>query len=330
MSLAYKYNCIDRSVLLPWFKKYHVNYFFKLIPHFLTANWITLISSIIMFGIWGISFMKDITGASLLYALGVYLYVVLDHLDGMQAKYTQTSSPLGEFLDHYFDIYNSAIVLWLYYILFPVPKVVFYILLYFFLLAYAITMLEEKIRKELYFGPVGSLEGVLLTIIVFLSLSVSAGFSFWMSNISEIFRFPMYSLLLLAVFFGSVFTIADSWKRIRSLPGSFYIFTLNGFILLWVCCQKNTPVLEGFLLITFYFSDYIGKIMESYLCSKPLPQMGKIGLVVTFVLLASLVAPIDNKYIFSIAALVLFLQACNSALLTFSQMKHYWLWKNSV
>ena len=44
----YHYNCIDESILLPFLKKYVFENLHKLIPYGLPANYITLISSIIM------------------------------------------------------------------------------------------------------------------------------------------------------------------------------------------------------------------------------------------------------------------------------------------
>ena len=108
----YCYNCVDQSILLPWFKKYYVAFYFKFIPQGLTANCITLLSSVAMWIMLYLGLNSELYSIPFLagsFFFLLHFYVVGDHLDGMQAKETRTSSPLGEFLDHYFDIYNSAI-----------------------------------------------------------------------------------------------------------------------------------------------------------------------------------------------------------------------------
>ena len=107
----YKYNCIDKSILLPYFKKYYVSIFFKVVPFWLTANFITLISTFFIFALLVIVLLSEnLTTVSNTLAIifCLHTYIVGDHLDGMQAKHTKTSSPLGEFLDHYLDVFNGA------------------------------------------------------------------------------------------------------------------------------------------------------------------------------------------------------------------------------
>ena len=98
----YHYNCIDESILLPFIKKYVFENLHKLIPYGLPANYITLISSIIMW-ITFIYFLNidNVDTKSIFLAISsIIVYVILDHLDGLQAKASSTSSPLGEILDH--------------------------------------------------------------------------------------------------------------------------------------------------------------------------------------------------------------------------------------
>ena len=77
----------------------------------------------------------------------------------MQAKHTKTSSPLGEFLDHYLDVFNGAIILYVFVIyLESIPPLVFYFFVYLNSIAFAVTLYEELERNELYFGVLGTLE----------------------------------------------------------------------------------------------------------------------------------------------------------------------------
>ena len=98
----------------------------------MTANYITLLSTSFVICLLVLVFWLPSISPTLaagLFALLLHNYLVGDHLDGMQAKKTQTSSALGEFLDHYLDVYNGAIVFYALSVFFkPIPSMVFYVL----------------------------------------------------------------------------------------------------------------------------------------------------------------------------------------------------------
>ena len=133
--IQYKYNCIDKSILLPFFKKYYVEYFFKFVPRCLTANIITIISTGFIFATLPIVYYSNVISLevqTILLVFCINAYTVGDHLDGMQAKRTNTSTPLGEFLDHYLDVFNGAILFYVITIyLAPIPELIFYFLGFF-------------------------------------------------------------------------------------------------------------------------------------------------------------------------------------------------------
>ena len=183
----YKYNCIDKSILLPYFKKYYVSLFFKVVPFWLTANFITLISTFFIFALLVIALLSEnLTTVSNTLAIifCLHTYIVGDHLDGMQAKHTKTSSPLGEFLDHYLDVFNGAIILYVFVIyLESIPPLIFYFFVYLNSIAFAVTLYEELERNELYFGVLGTLEGVILLIIFFITWLIPTTKAFWVSEL---------------------------------------------------------------------------------------------------------------------------------------------------
>ena len=196
--MAYQYNCIDKSLALPYFKKYYVDLFYRVIPHSLTANYITLLSTGLMFALFAfINLSPEISHSTLAIVIAFCLngYVVGDHLDGMHAKNTKTGSQLGEFLDHYLDVYNGAITALVIVIFIGgVSDLIFYGFIWLNFLAFAATMMEELERKELIFGPVGTLEGILALIAFFLSWCFPAAQEFWKSEM--IMGFQWYWLAI--------------------------------------------------------------------------------------------------------------------------------------
>ncbi len=266
----YSYNCVDKSILLPYFKKYYVSLYFKLIPQKLTANFITLLSTgLIVFLFFFVNWRPEASSEimAIVFALCLNGYIVGDHLDGMQAKQTNTSSSLGEFLDHYMDVYNGAIVFYIITIFFaPIPDLVFYGLLVLNCTAFAVTMVEELERKELYFGVLGTLEGVVLLIFFFILWLIPPIKEFWLSEI--IAGYKAYWIVIIILGLGYALTIVDVLRRIKYSPRQFTVYSLLALILAYLLYSAGIDHLWGWLILALYSGEYIAKVMESYLLSK--------------------------------------------------------------
>ena len=92
------------------------------------------------------------------------LYLIGDHLDGMQAKRTGTGSALGEFCDHYLDAFNNGVVMFTMIAVFGIthkPVIVGVMVISYW--AHMAVFYEQFKTGWLTFEPVGSLEGVLLS-----------------------------------------------------------------------------------------------------------------------------------------------------------------------
>ena len=79
----------------------------KLMPNSLAPNTITLLGVVINFMAYFTMFYYDRTlkevvpGITYLnFAIGLFIYQVLDAIDGKQARRTGSSSPLGQLFDH--------------------------------------------------------------------------------------------------------------------------------------------------------------------------------------------------------------------------------------
>ena len=165
----YNYNCKDHSLMLPYLNKYIFRIIHKIVPYQLPANLLTIFSIIIMnlVFIYYIFFETSNKYSTLFATFCIITYAILDHLDGLQAKITKTSSALGEFLDHYSDVFNSAIII---YLLFTTLKInldfYFFLILWFNFLAFAIVYVEQRETNQLIFEKFGSLEGVIIVIVI--------------------------------------------------------------------------------------------------------------------------------------------------------------------
>ncbi len=264
--IEYRYKCVNKSILEPLVVKYYAAHLFKWVPRKLTANWITLFSCAAMWLMLYLAFHADHFSAAILTPPFVFLlhfYMVGAILDGMQAKRTGTSSPLGEFLDHYFDIYNSAICLAGFYVLVQLNHPgIFYLALWISYLAFAATMVEEKERDELYFGPIGSFEGLMVILFFFLSWLVSPVQTLWQTPLWQ--GVPAYWLVIGIGLIGFAATVWDALRRIGASPRQFTLFALASFLLILVLIDSEISLAWGWFLLAFYSGDYIGRVMESY------------------------------------------------------------------
>src|SRR5688572_31878006 len=120
----YQYRCKDYSLVTPLFKKWVITPLIKIVPWVIPANIITLISNGFVYLALYLSLNAELAGnyTPLCISACLLLYLIGDHLDGMQAKRTGTGSALGEFCDHYLDAFNNGIIVYTMLVFFDVQQ----------------------------------------------------------------------------------------------------------------------------------------------------------------------------------------------------------------
>ncbi len=263
----YAYRCVDQSKLIGPFRRHWAAWFLKAMPLGVPANYVTLLASAFMWVLLGCV----IAGAplavemrALLFAALLHFYLVYDHLDGMQAKRTGTSSALGEYLDHSLDVYHGAIAVLAIFALvgFDQPAMVL-VMLGCSHLAFAATMVEEKERGELFFGPVGTLEGVLLFILFCLSWTLAPVRTWWLAPL--IGNWPAYYLLIGAGSLGSLLAVADCLRRIGRVPMAFAGFAAGHALLIVGLIYAHVPLWSAVAVLMLHGGDYVGRVIGSHL-----------------------------------------------------------------
>ena len=327
MSEQYRYNCVDESVLLPILKKHVFIPLHRWIPYWVPANYLTLVSIVMMWGIFLYFTTVDLPSGLEIGAavLVITAYVIFDHFDGLQAKLTQTSSPLGEWLDHFSDVFNGAIVVYLGFKCLHLPlDGLFLVLTWLNFLAFAATYVEQRIRKELYFGKVGSLEGVVLMILVFALCISENGRALWHFELG----WPLYQYLLASFALGCLGTIFTCLQRIGRLPREFLGFGIGGSLLVILGINLDLPSGWLFCAITIFSSEFILRNMAQHLAG----QEGAAIDLVVFGLLVGLVGwywlswnPIPLLMLFNLGLGLSMLMRCRRL---FVQWRQHWLWWN--
>ena len=136
------------KIYKPFFEKIE-----SYIPASITPNMITITNFILI----NILFFSKLYYNPFIFSLVIFLYWVLDNIDGIHARRTKQSSKIGETLDHCIDGYTSVLFTFMFFRLFGVDMN--YIFLFIFLLTFNLGHITGKYTKSLalYF-KIGSFE----------------------------------------------------------------------------------------------------------------------------------------------------------------------------
>ena len=322
----YHYRVHDNSMITPVFKKWAVTPLFRFVPWWIPANIITIFSNLFMYVALYLAF-AEYPGRSLrfvLIALLVIGYAIGDHLDGMQAKRTRTSSALGELCDHYLDIFNNGILLYIICLSFHITHP---LLVAFFLVAgylpHAVIFFEQFSTKWLHFEKIGSLESVL---ILSTCLMISAIEPVYRLALTSPFGgFTVVEILFVLSSLGGFITFVQIIRRAKVSDVGFWAFCA---FLMAVACIATTFLspIAIFYLITTYSGLYIGNLQRGHLADgkKRIPDV-----VVPLLMAAAFVyEPIRQPALLWGIYLYLAFHTLWIAGNAFRTLRGFWVWKN--
>ena len=326
----YQYRCTDESILLPFLKKYVFSVLHRYIPYGVPANYLTLVSIIV---IWScflyliVFYTPDDTDIIIVF-FAITIYVIFDHFDGLQAKKTATGSPLGEILDHYSDVFNGSIILYLFFRILQIELGwIFYLVIWANLVAFTVTYLEQSIRKELYFGKMGSLEGILLILFILGSLMTSHGKYFWLKN--KLFDIPLHFLLVIGLILGVIFTVTGSIRRLQHIPKSFIHYFITGSSLCFICFYYQINWYISFLVINVYSAEFILKSMKFHLLHADIPKPDLIVYMLFLFLIFQHIFEYEIQIVFIVYGLSVTTKIVWEIYQIFYELRSYWIWWNS-
>ena len=322
----YQYRCHDFSLLTPTFKQWIVTPLIRLVPWAIPANIITFVSNSFVYFCLYLALNPSLFGkfTPLLIALGLILYLIGDHLDGMQAKRTGTGSALGEFCDHYLDAFNNGIIMFTMVVVFGIshkPVIAAVIVISYW--AHMAVFYEQLKTGWLTFEAIGSLEGVMLSALLIASSFIPA--------VNSLFAYPIFydysfiEVLLILSALGAVITFYKTWKRTPDVKAGFLTFTVLVAIVA-VLAASFFSAFQLFVLLTLYASLYIGKIMHGHLIDGTEKSPDYVTPLVLLVLLIP--AFRFENYVFMALTTWLSVNIAILIVRTFSVLKVYWVWLN--
>jgi phosphatidylserine synthase len=322
----YQYRVHDHSLITPAFKKWAVAPLFRFMPRWIPANIITIISNILMYVALYMA-LTECPGRSLRFVLIPLLvlgYAIGDHMDGMQAKRTGTSSALGELCDHYLDIFNNGILLYIVCLSFHITSPA---LVAFFLVAgylpHAVMFYEQFTTKYLYFEKIGSLESLLILLTCLLASAFEPVYRLALTPV--VGGFTLAEVLFVLSSSGAFITLVQIIRRARITDVWFYVFCA---FLVSAACLATTFLSHTaiFYIITAYSGLYIGNLQRGHLADskKRLPDFT----VPLFAAAAFAFEPLRQPAF--MWALYIYL-ACRTLWIAgnaFWTLRGFWVWKN--
>ena len=323
----YQYRCKDYSLLTPLFKQWVITPLIKIVPWAIPANIITLISNCFVYLGLYLALNPDITPsyAPLYISTCLLIYLIGDHLDGMQAKRTGTGSALGEFCDHYLDAFNNGIIVYTMLVFFNVQQsIIISSVIVISYIAHMAVFYEQFKTGWLTFEKIGSLEGVLLSA-VFIGLSVVDSF-YVLVTTPILFDLSAAAIFIICSALGALSTFIQTFLRTPDVKTGYWIF-IGLIVTLGIAGIFTLTNWQLFTILTLYASLYIGKLMYGHLIDGVESQP---DWIMPFALtIYSIIGTNNPDYIFWIGSAYLAARIMTLIAKTFSVLGIYWVWQNA-
>lgn len=265
---AAKYEFTDSSVSRPALTRWWFARLFPLVPRRLAANLVSLLSSGVLLGLLALSLAPNRpsdTAFALIFFVALQLYVAGDHLDGMQAVASGTASPLGDFIDHYCDLWAGAMLIFAFWMLTGATSApLLYAMVSLLILAFATTYAEREAERKLHFVRWGALEANLVLGAFLLSWAVPPVRAWWRSP--SVAGVPWYAFGIGVVAAMGAGTIVVIVRRMRRVPAPLFVASAATIVLaVLLSGRPEIAPAEGWLLLGLFGGRYVALVMHGYL-----------------------------------------------------------------
>lgn len=199
-----------------------------------------------------------------LVAVSLFFYQTLDALDGIQARRTGASGPLGEFVDHWFDSFNVFLVPLGVFLAFPaIPWQLLVPCLLIFTATNWILIRSLNETGVLVFDEFSSEEGQLISQFFYLSVWL-LGYDFW--TIPRALGVPLILPAIVLFALGMVATAVRSYPSARGgaqlAAALASLLPIGAWIYIAYPRIGSAALLIGGLSLGFSGSRYVGHLMQ--------------------------------------------------------------------
>ena len=222
---------------------------------------------------------------------------------------------------------NGSIII---YIFFRILQIeldwLFYLAVWANLIAFSVTYLEQCLLKKLYFGKIGSLEGVILILLILFSFLTIQGKIFWLKF--TVMGFPVYIILVFVLISGVIYTVFSSLMRIKYIPTSFIHFIFAGSILYSFTINNKISWFLIFWVINAYAADFILKSMKAHLLNYDHPKPDMLIYILFIYHFFEKYFYFEHMYVFFGYGLLITAKIIWNLIKIFYEFKRYWIWWN--
>ncbi|MGI5861492.1 MAG: CDP-alcohol phosphatidyltransferase family protein [Myxococcales bacterium] len=280
----YDYTCIENSILYPHLKRWlWAPAVPALLPMSLSPNTMTIIGNLLAWISFFIllSMNPEHRLLFLVPAILNFVSLSLDNMDGIQARRTGRSSPLGEYLDHWADSFIATMMVFGYGISTGLEPWIMLTAMAMVGTAYFATFWEQRHSRRLVFGLCGSIEAI-IAISAFYCAYAFIGLE-PLAKTPRVFGYSIASSIFAVVGFFSATAFVGSMIRVGKRWGDFVphllVFGAGG---LWYAYGEVPLIAVGFIYMLS--SAHLGGRM---VMAKVLDEEPRIGDTVLYLLLGA-------------------------------------------
>jgi len=261
----YKYSANDASLMTPILYRFFLVPMLKIVPYQIPANFITLFSNSCVLASFIIATLGYYRGNFFLHFLIPILsftYIVGDCFDGVQARRTGTSSPLGEYFDHFLDAFVTGLLTGT--LLFALRVNHWFVLFFPYQALYLgqIGAFWERLKTGVIsFAKISTSEGVMA--IAISSFLASCTFMQPLITNKPLFYISYFEWIMLTCFFfaGVAGIKAFFVAKIFSLKLILHVFF--SCVVTFLCIYFGYSILFITLITTFYNAFFISPMLSS-------------------------------------------------------------------
>ena len=261
----YKYSANDASLMTPFLRRFFLVPMLKIVPYQIPANFITLLSNSCVLASFIIAALGYYRGNFFLHSLIPFLcfaYIVGDCFDGVQARRTRTSSPLGEYFDHFLDAFVTGLLTGT--LLFALRVNHWFVLFFPYQALYLgqIGAFWERLKTGVIsFGKVSTSEGVMA--IALSSFLASCAFMQPLIVNKPIFSISYFEWILLTCFFFAGVAGVKAFFVARVFSLQLMLHVIFSCVVTLLCIYFGYSILFITLISTLYNAFFISPILSS-------------------------------------------------------------------
>ena len=341
----YSYSAKNESFLDGLFIPFIVRPLLKVFPYQIPACFITIFSNTLV-SLSLIIALQAAHGSYFLWFLipiFVFIYVIGDCLDGEQARRTKTSSPLGEFLDHFLDTFVTGVLLISLIVAYNIRNpFIAYPSIIISYMTQASSFWEKYKKHRMHFGKFSSTETILsLTLITTLAgfskirelAAIRLGsFGFIQNTIASscpvIAELSIIETMMIIMLFFALLNIIGTLIRSGSVSVRFWLYLLfTGLATGISACADVQFHHIPLITLSLLNINYISALLVSIVMKKkdPLPDF-ILPVAMTVLYFLNIKTPLVTV----LYLVYILLSVIIRASIFFAQNRKYWLWKNPL